>query len=229
MVKVKELPKTIHPKTTLLVCLTGLWNLHLLQNVSCWLKLDWYPVSLSDWTFTPSYWGLIVSFLSLLFVSQLWTSLKTHKHYRNTNICTSLPQLHPWVPRDGTGSCVALHTAFMRSPGVAAVVEAEEVIVSSLKMRQTYPSEAETKALRTWVWWRWRTNKSHEPLEWMSHWCLKRIKPCGNVFYMLPVRESLERKLLPIFYSCSCGDYIQNPVPDWQKSHGAPRNYANES
>ena len=94
---------------------------------------------------------------------------------------------------------------------------------SSLKMRQTCPSEAETKALRTWVWWRWRTNKSHEPLEWMSHWCLKRIKPCGNVFYMLPVREALERKLLPIFYSCSCGDYIQNPVPDWQKSHGAPR------
>ena len=40
---------------------------------------------------------------------------------------------------------------------------------------------------------------------------------------MLPVREPLERKLLPIFYSCSCGDYIQNPVPDWQKSHGAPR------
>ena len=40
---------------------------------------------------------------------------------------------------------------------------------------------------------------------------------------MLPVREPFERKLLPIVYSCSYGDYIQNPVPDWQKSHGAPR------
>ena len=45
---------------------------------------------------------------------------------------------------------------------------------------------------------------------------------------MLPVREYLYRKLLPTVCSCSLGDYIQKPVPDWQKSHGAPRNYANE-